>query len=137
MLNFQKVTRGITSRTMLALMVTVFFIAPVLGVGADLAKQDSSSVMVEFPEWYITLMGVLVPFVIQALKPVTWPRIYRFLVTILIDVATAVIGCAVTGNLAGQDISSAIIWIYVASQTTYQLWWKELFKYWGFKPTRK
>lgn len=84
--------------------------------------------MVEFPGWFVTIVGLLAPWLVQLIKLRVDSKLARFWIAVGITTACAVVVCLITGRYAEADMVSAIIWTFTAAQVSFKAWWKPLFK---------
>lgn len=82
------------------------------------------------PLWLNTLLGVILPFVIQWLKNNEWNRKLKFLFALFISVIVGFLSAYFTNNLIFdiEKILTTIGYIFAISQTVYNLFKEELEK---------
>jgi len=82
--------------------------------------------MISYPDWFMTLMGVIAPWVVQIIKRHVPKRTPRFVVAVVLCALWGVIGAALSGKLSG-DLPTWLTWTFVFAQLSYNLFWKSLF----------
>lgn len=82
------------------------------------------------PVWLNTLLGVLLPFVIQWLKNVNWKKELKFLFALLISVIVGFISAYFTNNLIFEieKIVATISYIFTITQIIYKLIVEKLYE---------
>lgn len=74
------------------------------------------------PVWLNTLLGVILPFIIEWFKNVDWKREYKFLFAICISVVVGLLSAYFTNNFAFEieKVLSTITYIFTITQVVYQ-----------------
>lgn len=81
-----------------------------------------------FSAIYIAIMGgVVVPFISQYLKKLSYSRQVKFLIVLLLCVVSGALGY-VTGGYPLVDLAIFIPGMISAAITSYELWWKKVFE---------
>ena len=75
------------------------------------------------PVWLNTLLGVVLPFVIQWLKNNNWERKWKFLFALIISIVVGIISAYFTNNLLFdiEKLIGTITYIFAVSQIIYNL----------------
>jgi len=82
---------------------------------------------VNFPQWYIFVIGIVMPFIVEFLKRSSWTRPRKAAFALFCSVVAGLIATWITGQLNWANLLVTMTAIFTVSQMLYDTWFKSLF----------